>query len=110
MFTAQKVDVNQEVLDNLPKYAKTKDIHFRQVQVGIAEATIPTLKVAIKLMKQAPVVRQDLWKSVILLGHTNALLNQVRREALKHNIQSRFHSLCKPVLTLILQRGCLVKI
>ena len=52
-----------------------KDIHYRQVQMGVAKATIPTLKVAIKLMDQAPIVCQVLfdlaWKMLYSWDKTN---------------------------------------
>ncbi len=97
---AQKVDINEEVMAIISKKTKTKDITLRAVQTAISKATIPALNSAVKLMDPAPLNRQRLFNmaldSVTMLGHANAIINQIRRDAMKPDIIINLHGLCRP--------------
>ena len=99
-LAAQKVDINTEIVAALPKHAKTKDISLRAVQTAIARATVPAVDIATRLRTPGHIDRQGQFDkaldSITLLGHANAMINQVRRDNLKYHIQPRFHALCKP--------------
>ncbi len=96
----QRVEINEEVIMGLPKFAKSRDFQLRAAQQSIARAVVPSVANVSTLMTSKPLDRQNLLNqsmdTLVILGHANAQLNQARRELLKASIQPRYQVLCKP--------------
>ena len=103
-ITPQKVDINEEVMTSLPKFARARDMRLRAVQAGIARAVVPSLRAAEALYanrkleeltaKEKQVTGMCL-DAISMLAHSNDILNVARRELLKPNLNKKFQPLCK---------------
>ncbi len=97
----QKTDINDEVLQSIPKGAKSVDMKLRSVQTGISKTAVTMVTSIKRLMNYSePVKRQPVvdvaLDAITILGSTNAYLNQVRRDLLKPHIHPKYQELCKP--------------
>ncbi len=96
----QRVDINDEIISGIPKHTKTRDYQLRAAQQSLARAVVPAVANVTMLMQNTALNRQTLLNqsmdSMIILGHANAQLNQIRRDLLKPAIQPRYQSLCRP--------------
>ena len=84
-LTAQKVEINSEVLSSISSLAKNRDAKLKAVQGGLARATVPAVKIAEAAMNNDIDRKQMLdlaVDTVTLLSNANAVINQVRGDAL----------------------------
>jgi uncharacterized protein YqgQ len=96
---AQKVDLNEEIVDRLDRFDKTRDMKLRSVQSGVARAVAPLVGMVESLMDGSKKVdRQKLVDNAVdtvtILAHANAMTNQIRRETLKPKLERRYQPLC----------------
>ena len=102
-----RVDVNEEVLRIMPKYAVVRDSRLRSIQNTLSRAPIPVVKAseilrASKAPGGKPVTGEgadELSKlcmdSVSMLAHANEQLNEFRRDIIKPTLKRKFQPICK---------------
>ena len=93
-----KIDMNEEIISTLPKFARTRDIRLRAIQGGVARAVVPVMKLIDTQLGKTQQSRQQqvdtAMDAVALLASTNAAINQLRREFVRPHIHKKYHALC----------------
>ncbi len=83
----------------LKKIGKNRDSKLRSVQAGITRAVVPQLlavqELTVTKMLDREKVMDFAMDTLYLLGSVNALINQVRQDALKLGLSKKFQPLCK---------------
>ena len=104
-IVAQRVDMNEEVLRIMPKYATSRDAKLRSIQGTIARSVIPVVQASamLRASKAGPALQgADLdaistlcMDSVSMLAHANDQTNDFRREIAKPTLKKKYQGLCK---------------
>ena len=107
--------MNREIFcsNNIPGWVKRADKRCQNCQASVVKATAGMIKVCdnlLKAEKQNIVVNtKDLlslaMESIMLLGHVNFSMNNMKRDKIKNSLRKDLHSLCEsgnPPTTLLL--------
>ena len=94
-----KLDMNDEVIAAVPKWARARDLRLRAIQGNIARASVPAARIIDGLYaKTSTMTKQEhvnlAMDAVTLLASANPEVNQLRREFLKPQLQRKYHNLC----------------
>jgi|GEM_PF-4351896 len=95
----RKMDMNEEVIHNLNRFTRSRDIRMRSVQGTFVHAAYPVITLMSDAMnRDRELNRQEIvdagMTAVKLLAHGNRNLNSMRRELLKSQVAPKFQRMC----------------
>ena len=92
-----KVSLNDQLMDTIPKFVRSKDLRVKSIQTAISRAAVPMTTIVQELLTKPTPDKQKLvdtaFDSLSMLAGANAGVNNIRRENLRSSLQGKYVSL-----------------